>query len=94
MGRPRDKSRHGLPRRPRLTLDGRTWLSGTLTGARWTLPPGGKHYVDVTLRPELYEVNELVTASGPLTWADVDAGLTWADMDPLLSWRDLRLVGS
>jgi hypothetical protein len=81
------------PVAPELTLDGRTWLSGTLTGARFTLPPGGRHYIDVTLRPELYEVNADAISSGPLEWADVDAALTWADLDPLLMWRDLRLAG-
>ncbi len=38
---------------PANTLDGRTWIAGLLSGARLTIPPGGKFYVDLTLRPDV-----------------------------------------
>jgi hypothetical protein len=34
-------------------LNGVDYLAGTLIGAQLVIPPGGKHYVNLTLRPEL-----------------------------------------
>lgn len=78
---------------PSLTLDGRTWIAGLLSGARLTIPPGGRFYVDVTLRPELVATDPAVT-TGAATYDDVPPALTYADLDPLLTYRDLRLIGA
>ncbi len=78
---------------PSLTLDGRTWIAGLLSGARLTIPPGGRFYVDVTIRPELVATDPAVT-SGGATYADIPPALTYADLDPLLTYRDLRLIGA
>lgn len=77
-----------------LTLDGRTWIAGTLTSARLVIPPGGKFYVDLALRPDLYGAPPpTVPTAGAMTYADIPAALTYADLDPLLTYRDLRLAG-
>ena len=78
---------------PSLTLDGRTWIAGLLSGVRLTIPPGGKFYIDVTLRPELLSAY-LPLSSGAATYADMPPALTYADLDPLLTYADLRLIGA
>jgi hypothetical protein len=78
---------------PTLTLDGRSWIAGTLSAARFTIPPGGRFYIDLTLRPDLFETQPFLHA-GAATYADVPPALTYADLDPLMTYRDLRLIGA
>lgn len=79
---------------PGLTLTGGDWIAGTLSGARFTLPTGGKHYVDVTLRPDLFEASTYLSPEGPQTWDDAPPALTWDSCDDALTWNDLRLAGA
>lgn len=76
-----------------VTLDGRNYIAGLLTSARLTIPPGGRFYIDLALRPELQGVIA-ATSIGAATYADVPPALTYADLDPLLTYRDLRLIGA
>lgn len=77
---------------PALTLDGRPWIAGLATSARLTIPPGGRFYTEIRLRPDLVRPFQPV-AFGATTYADVPSGLAYADLDPLLTHRDLRLIG-
>lgn len=79
---------------PTLTLDGRTWIAGVLSGARLTIPPGGRFYIDLTLRPELLAQIAGTPTGEAATYADIPAALTYADLDPLMTYRDLRLIGA
>lgn len=76
-----------------VTLDGRTWIAGVLTGARLTIPPGGKFYTDVTLRPDLPTWITGTPHGGAATYADLPPALTYDQIDPLLQYRDLNLIG-
>lgn len=47
------------PLAPAYMLNGVDYLAGTLTGAQLIIPPGGRHRVDLTLRPELLPGTDL-----------------------------------
>jgi len=79
---------------PALTLDGRDWIAGTLSGARFTLPAGGKHYVDLTLRPDLFDSSPYLSPTDPQSWDETPATLTWDGCHPALTWIDLQLAGA
>lgn len=77
---------------PTLTLDGKPWIAGLLTGATLTIPPGGKFYVDLTLRPEILPPF-VPLSGGAATYDDVPPALTYDAINPLLTYRDLNLAG-
>lgn len=77
------------------TLDGRTWIAGLLSGARLTIPPGGKFYVELRLRPDVL-AHVPTTPEAAATYADLATqapALTWAEVNPAMTIRDLRLLG-
>lgn len=43
------------PLKAELEVEGEDYLAGTLVGARLTLPPGGDHYVELSLRAEVLD---------------------------------------
>jgi hypothetical protein len=77
-------------------VSGVDFLAGTLGGARLTIPPGGRHYVDVQIRPTLQDPSTSVPVSYATTWGDLPAIMgadDWTTLDPALTWYDLRLLG-
>lgn len=82
------------PIEPTLTVDGSSFVAGLLTGARLVIPPGGRFYIDATLRPEYVAWKTGTPSTGAATYADIPPAITYADLDPLLTYRDLRLIGT
>lgn len=76
-----------------LTPDGRTWIAGTLTAARLTIPPGGRFYTDLSLRPDLVPAPFDLIA-GIYTIADFPPALTIGGIAADLTFRDFRTLGA